>query len=145
MIKTLLVAVVAAFLLGACETPPRVIAASAPQPQHQARTFVLFFEFEQSTLTTDALGVVREAADVAKSGKDMHLISTGHTDTAGSATYNMALSMRRATTVKDALIHEGVPAASIAVAGRGEEGLRFETRDGTRESQNRRVEILVGQ
>jgi OOP family OmpA-OmpF porin len=145
MLKTLLVTVAAACLLGACETPPPVIAASAPQPQQQARTFVMFFEFERSTLTTEALGVVREAADAAKSGKDMRLTTTGHTDTAGSASYNMALSLRRAAAVKDALMGEGVPAASIAIAGSGEEGLEVATGDGARESRNRRVEILVGQ
>ena len=34
----------------------------------------------------------------------------------------MALSLRRANTVKDALVREGVPATAIAVIGRGEAG-----------------------
>jgi outer membrane protein OmpA-like peptidoglycan-associated protein len=55
----------------------------------------------------------------------------------------MALSLRRANTVKDALIQNGVPATAIAVVGRGEAGLLVQTGDGVREPQNRRVEIVI--
>jgi hypothetical protein len=57
--------------------------------------------------------------------------------------YNMALSLRRANAVKDALVREGVPAQAISVVGRGEQGLLVQTGDGVREPQNRRVEIVV--
>ena len=40
----------------------------------------------------------------------------------GPGAYNMALSLRRANTVKDALVREGVPAQAISVVGRGEQG-----------------------
>lgn len=68
---------------------------------------------------------------------------TGHTDTSGAATYNMALSLRRANAVKDALVREGIPAAAIGVTGRGETQLLVQTKDGVREPQNRRVEIVL--
>jgi outer membrane protein OmpA-like peptidoglycan-associated protein len=55
----------------------------------------------------------------------------------------MALSLRRANTVKDALVREGVPATAIAVIGRGESQLLVQTGDGVREPQNRRVEIVI--
>jgi outer membrane protein OmpA-like peptidoglycan-associated protein len=55
----------------------------------------------------------------------------------------MALSLRRANAVKNALVREGVPAAAITVIGRGEQGLLVPTADGVREPQNRRVEIVV--
>ena len=68
---------------------------------------------------------------------------TGHTDTSGAATYNMALSLRRANAVKDALVREGIPAAAIAVTGRGETALLVQTGDNVKEPQNRRVEIVL--
>jgi outer membrane protein OmpA-like peptidoglycan-associated protein len=49
--------------------------------------------------------------------------TAGHTDTSGSEVYNMALSLRRANAVKDALVKVGVPAAAITTVGRGEAGL----------------------
>jgi outer membrane protein OmpA-like peptidoglycan-associated protein len=103
----------------------------------------VFFDFDKSTLTPRAMDIVKEAASVAKAGQNARVTCTGHTDTAGPANYNMALSLRRANTVKDALVREGVPATSIAVVGKGETSLLVPTKDGVREPQNRRVEIVV--
>jgi OmpA family protein len=49
----------------------------------------------------------------------------------------MALSLRRANAVKDALVQNGVPAQAITVIGMGEKGLLVPTADGVREPQNR--------
>jgi OOP family OmpA-OmpF porin len=54
----------------------------------------------------------------------------------------MVLSQRRAYAVYEALIREGVPAAAITLVGRGENQVLVLTPDGTREPQNRRVEII---
>jgi len=89
------------------------------------------------------MDIVKEAANVAKAGQNARVTCTGHTDTAGPANYNMALSLRRANTVKDALVREGVPATAITVVGKGETALLVQTKDGVREPQNRRVEIVV--
>ena len=94
-------------------------------------------------LTPRALDIVKEAARVAKAGQSAKVTCTGHTDTVGPARYNLALSLRRASAVKDALVREGVAAGSIAVVGRGEESLLVPTKEGVREPQNRRVEIVV--
>ncbi len=138
MMKKLLAVVAVAFLLGACETSP-----PTPPPPPPVRNFLVFFDFDKSTLTPRALDIVKEAATVFKAGQNSRVTCTGHTDTAGPANYNMALSLRRANSVKNALVQQGVPATSIAVIGRGEDALLVATKDGVREPQNRRVEIVV--
>lgn len=139
MLKKLLAIAAFAFLVGACAEPEP----PAPPPPPPVRNFLVFFDFDKSTLTPRAMDIVREAARVAKAGQNAKVTCTGHTDTVGPAAYNMALSLRRASTVKDALVREGVPAATIAVVGRGEESLLVPTKEGVREPQNRRVEIVV--
>ncbi len=139
MPKKLLAIVAFAFLVGACADEPP---AAAPPPP-PVRNFLVFFDFDKSTLTPRALDIVKEAARVAKAGQSAKVTCTGHTDTAGPASYNLALSLRRANTVKDALIREGVSATAIIVLGKGETQLLVATKDGVREPQNRRVEIVV--
>ena len=140
MLKKLLAVVATVFVLGACAAAAPPPAALPPPP---VKNFLVFFDFDKYTLTPRALDIVKEAANTAKSGQNARVTCTGHTDTAGPANYNMALSLRRANTVKNALVKEGVPATSISVVGRGETALLVPTRDGVREPQNRRVEIVI--
>jgi hypothetical protein len=70
-------------------------------------------------------------------------VATGHTDTTGTEAYNMALSLRRANAVKDALSSSAFRPPPSPTVGRGEAGLLVQTGDGVREPQNRRVEIAL--
>jgi len=105
---------------------------------------MVFFDWDRSNLTAQAVETVRQAAQAYKTRGSANIVATGHTDTSGSPQYNMALSLRRANSVKDQLVRDGVPATAITVNGRGEEGLLVQTGDNVREPQNRRVEIVVG-
>ena len=120
--------------------------AAAPPPQPPAvapPSFMVFFDWDRSNLSAQALNTIKQAAGAYKTKGNARITATGHTDTSGPEAYNMALSLRRANTVKDALVREGVPATAITVIGRGEAGLLVKTADGVREPQNRRVEIVI--
>jgi len=143
MFKPVLAVIAAALLLGACETPPPQ-AAAPPPATTPAPSFMVFFDWDRSNLSPQAMTTLQQAAAAFKSTGAARVTATGHTDTSGPEDYNMALSLRRANTVKDALITLGVPAAAITATGVGEAGLLVQTADGVREPQNRRVEIVVG-
>jgi outer membrane protein OmpA-like peptidoglycan-associated protein len=114
-----------------------------PAPAVAPPSFMVFFDWDRSNLSQQALATIKQAADAFKTKGSARITATGHTDTSGPEAYNMALSLRRANAVKDALVREGVPAASITVIGRGESNPLVPTGDGVREPQNRRVEIVV--
>jgi outer membrane protein OmpA-like peptidoglycan-associated protein len=104
--------------------------------------FIVFFEFDKSSLTADGKKVVDAAAAAFKAGKSGVAIA-GYTDLAGTAPYNLALSKRRADIVKSALVKDGVPGAAIDETWHGKQNPRVPTADGVREPQNRRVEITM--
>jgi OOP family OmpA-OmpF porin len=122
---------------------PTVVAPPPPPPAAAAPSYMVFFDWDRSNLSQQALNTIKQAAGAYKTKGNARITATGHTDTSGPEAYNMALSLRRANTVKDALVREGVPATAIAVIGRGEQGLLVQTADGVREPQNRRVEIVI--
>jgi outer membrane protein OmpA-like peptidoglycan-associated protein len=67
----------------------------------------------------------------------------GHTDNVGSAATNSELSLRRATTVRDYLIGQGVAASSIDVAGLGLTMPIGDNSTADGRARNRRVEIVI--
>jgi len=77
--------------------------------------------------------VVAQAAQEYQETGAARIVVTGHTDTSGSADYNLELSLRRAELVANELIRLGVPATEITTLGRGEEDLLVPTADGVRE------------
>ena len=67
----------------------------------------------------------------------------GHTDTAGEAPANLALSERRAAAVREHLASRyGVAASRLDAVGLGETQLLVQTPDATAEPRNRRVQIV---
>ena len=116
--------------------PPPPAAAAAP-------SFMVFFDWDRSNLSQQALNTIQQAADAYKATGKARITATGHTDKSGPEDYNMALSLRRANAVKDALVRDGVPPTAISVVGKGETQPLVQTADGVREPQNRRVEIVL--
>jgi outer membrane protein OmpA-like peptidoglycan-associated protein len=117
------------------KTPP-----AAPPPP--IRMWMVFFDTNSTALSPQASTTVSAAAAIAKTGPTKVEVS-GFTDTEGNVAYNQALSVRRAASVRDALVGNGVPAQSIRILGEGETGLLVPTADQVKYPSNRRVQIVV--
>ena len=105
----------------------------------------VFFAFDRANLTDADRQIIIQAAEDYRRTGTARITATGHTDTSGSAAYNLELSQRRAEAVASELVRQGVPATDIVTIGRGEEDLLVPTADGVREPRNRRVEIVIPQ
>ena len=114
--------------------------AAAPAPQ---KAWMVFFDTDSATLSQQGTMTIGEAASVAKSTPNARVAIAGYTDTEGNPAYNQALSVRRATAVKNALVSSGVAPQAITLTGAGEGGLLIETPDQTKNEKNRRVQIVV--
>jgi len=73
----------------------------------------------------------------------LHLAVEGHTDSVGTDDYNQALSERRAQSVRDYFVQQGISAASVEAHGFGktEPIATNDTPEGRQ--QNRRVELVL--
>ena len=112
-----------------------------PPPPVAAKTFIVFFNFDKSDLTPEAQAVVAEAAAAFKSTGSVSIAVVGHTDTVGSAAYNLPLSERRAASVKAGLVANGVPGDVVSTSGKGFSEPLVPTGPGVKEPQNRRATI----
>ena len=123
----------------AAEPAPQ--AAAAPPPV-RPQAYILFFDLNSEAISAEAVAVIDEALAAARAAGYTEFSVTGHTDRAGPADYNLALSLRRADAVRAAMVARGAEPDGIFVAGRGEAEPAMPTADGVRDQANRRVEII---
>ncbi len=131
------------YAFNAAPPPPPVIVPVAQPPRQEARTYLVFFDWDRADLTDRARQIIAEAAQATTRVQVTRIEVTGHTDRSGTPRYNQGLSVRRAQNVASELVRLGVPRQAITVQGVGESNPLVQTADGVREPQNRRVEIVL--
>jgi outer membrane protein OmpA-like peptidoglycan-associated protein len=121
---------------------------SVPPPDINAQgdipgPFIIFFDFDKSSITPEASSILDNAAQAYASGRFSIMIA-GHTDTTASGQYAVGLSQREADAAKRYLMSKGVPEQDIATEAFGSSRPLVKTGQNVREPQNRRVEITFG-
>jgi hypothetical protein len=104
----------------------------------------VFFDTDKADVLPEAESALTQVAKaLQQQSKTAALFVAGHTDSRGSDEYNMALSMRRAKAVAEALLARGVGPASVWQVGFGKAvPLRPNDSDANM-AVNRRVEFLL--
>ena len=103
------------------------------------------FQFDKATLTPSDKEVLNTIATRLKQeSSTAQLTVTGHTDSVGSDAYNQKLSDRRAHSVVEYLISQGVPRSEfVSVAGAGESQPVADNKTADGRALNRRTEIKI--
>lgn len=139
----------AAPAVGATATRPARVALRAPATHHSAAAatssggldMLVSFDNGSATLTEQAKAEARAFAEAMRAPAlaGMRFSIDGHTDAVGNRDYNLDLSKRRAQSVADYLIGQGIDAARLDPHGYGFD----KPRPGTapRSPANRRVEF----
>jgi OOP family OmpA-OmpF porin len=117
----------------------QVKAAAAAAAPKIVKTFIVYFDFNKSSLTNDAMKTLKEVAAAAGTIKPSSIYVSGHTDTVGNTGYNDKLSKARAAAVEMQLAKMGIK--SIDAKSFGFTKLAVPTKTNTKEAKNRRVEI----
>jgi peptidoglycan-associated lipoprotein len=109
-----------------------------PPPPSQCTLDPVLFDFNESALTTEATATLARDADCLKKvGRGVTLV--GHTDPRGTQEYNLALSEKRAQSVRDHLGRLGVDGTKLSVLPRG--SLDAKGTDEPSWAQDRRVDF----
>jgi outer membrane protein OmpA-like peptidoglycan-associated protein len=103
----------------------------------------VLFDFNKYTLKPGAREKLAKVSGILLAYPGLKIQVEGHTDAIGSDEYNQKLSQQRADGVREYLVSQGVPAATIAAIGLGK-GDPVATNDtAAGRQQNRRVEMVV--
>ena len=103
---------------------------------------IIYFDFDNSKLSEVRKNTLFNFLNKNKKKLSRYIIF-GHTDTKGSSQYNMNLSIKRAESVKEILLDQGITPDDISILGKGENELAIDTPDNTKHPANRRAEVKI--
>lgn len=101
------------------------------------------FKTNSAELTPASTAILDEAVATLKRRSTIRVEVAAHTDSRGSAAYNLALSNRRAKSVRDYLVAHGIDPSRLTVRGYGESKPVASNATPEGRAQNRRVELRV--
>jgi len=103
----------------------------------------VLFDTGKSTLRPGAREKLAKVSGVILGHPGLKLEVEGHTDNVGGEEYNQRLSEQRAAAVRDYLVKENIPAASVTVKGFGKTQPVVSNATAAGRQRNRRVELVV--
>jgi len=101
------------------------------------------FANNSAVLTGNSAEVLDEAAATLRRNADLKVEVAGYTDNRGSVAYNVSLSQKRAETVHDYLVTQGVSADMLSAKGYGPENPLADNATADGRAANRRVELRI--
>jgi len=124
------------------EEPPPPPPPPAPPTKTKLVLRGVHFDFDKASLRPEGKPILDEAANILNEHPEVRVEVQGYTDGIGSAEYNLGLSDRRAATVRDYLVGQGVAADRLTTRGFGKSDpvASNDTEEGR--AQNRRVELV---
>lgn len=128
-----------------CPLPQYPPSEKAPAPEPEVITLndqgSVMFAYDSAELTPAAQQQLRTLTGKLNDPSVASIKVIGHTDSRGSDAYNQALSERRASSVAEYLISQGLVPQKITSQGRGEREPIADNETDAGRAQNRRVEL----
>lgn len=104
----------------------------------------VYFATAKATILPRSFPLLNNVARVLRDHPEIQLVRVeGHTDSQGGRDYNISLSQRRANSVKDYLIHQGVDGIRLQAKGFGPDRPADSNKTEAGRSNNRRVEFVI--
>lgn len=131
-----------------CPLPQYPPAVKAPEPEAPPAEVItlsdqgkVLFAFDSAQLTSEARDQLQGLMSKLGSAEVVSIKVIGHTDSQGSDAYNQKLSERRASSVADFLLSQGLAPNKVSSQGLGESQPVADNDSEQGRAQNRRVEL----
>lgn len=106
-------------------------------------SFLLYFNSDSIRLVHKSKASLPDVFQVIKEREPCQIVIVGHTDRRGPHSYNVALSLKRASAIKKFIEAAGLEVTRIDVYSYGENDPLVQTKDDVSEPLNRRVEVII--
>jgi len=106
----------------------------------------IYFDFDKSNITAQAAFELDKLVQLMTKYESIVISAESHTDSRGSASYNLSLSDRRAKTTAQYVISKGIDASRITGSGKGETSPNVDCGGNCTEDEhqlNRRSEFFI--
>ena len=103
----------------------------------------VYFDFNSAALSADTKEALNNNAQFLKSNPTVKVQVEGHTDERGGVQFNLALGERRAKSVREFLVAQGVEATRLSIISLGKEKPVSFGHDEESWSKNRRANFVV--
>ena len=117
------------------------ITSKSPATQAILANAVVYFEYDKFNLTSKSIQALKGVSELMKKNSKITISIEGHADERGTREYNLALGQRRAESVANYLISNGINRNRLITKSFGEERPLSLGSNDTAWSKNRRVEI----
>ena len=117
--------------------------AAQPNPRFSFWTKTLYCKHASAELVDSSKKLLPEIIRELKSRNPIEVYLIGHADRVGPERYNVSLSHKRASSMKDTLTSAGIKSKMILISFYGETKPLIVTDDEVAEPLNRRVEIVA--
>lgn len=115
-------------------------------PIESGKKFVfenIYFDTDKADLKEVSVSSLKILASFLDQHPNVHIQIEGHTDDVGSTTYNMALSLKRAESVKQYLVDIGMSSQRMETLGKGDTKPLKPNDSEENRSFNRRIEVII--
>lgn len=102
----------------------------------------ILFDTGSDQVKPESMPLVQAIVNLLKQNPSLRVSIDGHTDNVGDAVYNKALSERRARTVYNLVVQQGIASNRLQYRGFGAEVPIADNRKESGRAQNRRVEVV---
>ena len=109
---------------------------------NKQRQETIYYQFNKGQ-SAETRATINRILDIGQFCNVDNIRVIGHTDSSGSAAYNLGLSKRRAKDARDELVRQGIRADLISSDGRGESDPFVNEGDGVKQQLNRRTEVFI--